>query len=92
METLIHTHLQVGCTLEYWDADCASFVALERFHVSESSTAEITVSCPTPSRRWKVTIKEVEWVDEEEGELFISKLAISVVAATCTIHQGSRSR
>ena len=73
----MHPPVQVGCTLEYWDEDQTSFVSLEHFHMSESSPSEVTVARPAPSRRWRVSINEVEWVDEEEGELFISKLVPS---------------
>lgn len=50
-----------------------SFTVLEHFHVSESSSTEVLVREPLPSRKWRISIMDVEWVDDEEGEFFVSK-------------------
>ena len=65
--------LQVGCSLEYWDEDRGIFSELEEFHLTETTTTEVVVSRVIGSRKWRISIVEVEWEDEEEGERFVSR-------------------
>ena len=64
---------QVGCTLDYWNEDQGVFTVLKKFHLSETTPTEVLVSEGVGSRRWRIVVSEVEWVDEEEGELFVSQ-------------------
>ena len=63
------------CGLEYWSDELNSYVSLLSFHVSEGAVTEVLLppEQQVPSRRWRMCVNDVEWVDEEEGELLISK-------------------
>ena len=69
------TALQVVCSLECWSEESASYVSLKSFHVSESAATEMLLPPEeqVPSRRWRVCVNGVEWVDDEQGELFTIK-------------------
>lgn len=41
--------------------------------MSESVSVEISPAHPISSRRWRIAINEVEWVDEEDGEIFVTQ-------------------
>ena len=73
MNLIKNSFAQVSCTLEYWNEDSASFTVLEPFQVSESTPVDVCLANPLPSRRWRICINEVEWVDEENEEVFVSK-------------------
>ena len=49
------------------------FSALEEFRLSETTPTEVVVSRVIGSRKWRIAIVEVEWVDDEEGERFVSR-------------------
>ena len=73
--TSIHPFLrsQVGCTLDYWDEDREMFSTLQEFRLTETTPTEVVVARVIGSRRWRISIVEVEWEDEEVGERFISR-------------------
>ena len=69
------------CGLEYWSDELNSYVSLLSFHVSEGAVTEVLLppEQQLPSRRWRMCVNDVEWVDEEEGELLISKWVNTVI-------------
>ena len=69
------------CGLEYWSDELNSYVSLLNFHVSEGAVTEVLLppEQQLPSRRWRMCVNDVEWVDEEEGELLISKWVNTVI-------------
>ena len=49
------------------------FSTLQEFRLTETTPTEVVVARVIGSRRWRISIVEVEWEDEEEGERFISR-------------------
>ena len=49
--------------------------------MSEGAVTEVLLppEQQVPSRRWRMCVNDVEWVDEDEGELLISKWANTVI-------------
>ena len=53
------------------------FSALEEFRLSETTPTEVVVSRVIGSRKWRIAIVEVEWVDDEEGERFVGRRVVA---------------
>ena len=68
--------MQLNCSLEYWSEAGSCYQCLTHFHVSESVHADWDIPSTIPpssvaSRRWRISINHLEWVDEDVEEVFM---------------------